>query len=304
MNTVMRVGTVLLLSQLIALRGAIAQHPIEVQRLAASGEYFVALTTYEKMPKRIATSESIVAAARSAWALGLASRAIEEFDRALRDEKLPEVEKARIYLSKGIIEYQEAHYQVATLHAERAVKIIQGLQSNEPSPLRAKANLLWADSLTKLGSFGDAEEKYSNAIADGSQEDLPQMYFSRGKCRLQLGKYEDARKDFELVPLGHDLTADSIRNLASIALDTGKYTSAAFWLNKGRAEYADNFLDSWVDYALLRVAVSQDDVQSVRDLRSAAIKKYPPSDPWLTLLQAAAESYEWSKTQPSAPKEG
>lgn len=302
MKALFTCGVSLFVAVVAAAMPAAAQHPVEVQRLAASGDYFVALTTFERMPRRIATTESIIAAARSAWGLGLASRAQEEFDRALRDEKLPEDEKARLFLSKGIIEYQEGRYQVAVLHAERATSIVDNLLPTSASPLRAKALLLWGDGLSRLGSHGDAEARYVRALDDAAIDDLPQINFSLGLCRRALGKYEAARSNFESVPLGHELTPDAIRNLAILALDTGKLQAADFWLSKGRSDYPDSFLDSWVDYAMMRVAIGSNDVAAVRTLRETAGKKYPPSDQWLTLLQAAAESYEWSR-QPSQKEE-
>jgi hypothetical protein len=304
MNSRLTAGIICLAAQLVAARPGLAQHPVEVQRLAASGDYFVALTTFDKMPKRVATSQSILAAARSAWALGLSARALEEFDKALRDETLSEEDKARVHLSKGIIEFQEGRFQIASLHAEKSIVTLDALEKAEPSPLRAKAYLLWGDSLAKLTSFGEAEDKYIKALDDASPEDKPQIHYSLGKCRVQLSKYEQARENFENVPLNHELTPEAIRGLASIALDTGKFASAAFWLNKGRTDYPDNFLDSWVDYALMRIAVNQNSIQHVREIRQTAAKKYPPSDHWLVLLQAAAESFEWDQLQSANAKKG
>lgn len=273
---------------------AFGQHPIDVQRQTASGDYFVALTTYERMPKRIATVESTIAAARSAWALGLHARALEEFDKALRSEALSQAEKARIFLSKGIIEFQDGKFQVAALHAGRATSLIDDLDEEVPSPLRAKALLLWGDSLARQGLHGDAEPLYIRALDEAAPEDLAQIHYSLGMCRKNLGKYEAARANFESVPLQHELTPAAMRQLSMLALDNGHANAASFWLTKGRADYPDSFLDSWVDYALVRVAIDRNDRKTVRELRSAAAKKYPPSDQWLTLLQAAAEEYEWS----------
>ncbi|MBN8549623.1 MAG: tetratricopeptide repeat protein [Deltaproteobacteria bacterium] len=303
MKSRMILGALALLIQTAVAGSASAQHPVEVQRLAASGDYFVALTTFERMPKRVATTQSVMAAARSAWALGLSSRAIEEFDRALRDEKLAPEDQARIYLSKGIIEFQEGRYQVAALHSEKCVETLNAMEGAGPNPLRAKAYLLWGDSLSKLNSLGDAEQKYVQALDDAASDDQPQINFSLGKCRAQIGKYEQARENFELVPLNHELTADTIRNLASLALDTGKISSATFWLQRGRSEYPDSFLDSWVDYALVKSAISENNLPVVREIRAGAAKKYPPSDQWLILLQAAAEEFEWSK-RAAESKEG
>lgn len=302
MKTLYVLGASALLLQLAIPAPAAAQHPVEVQRLAASGDYFVALTTFEMMPRRVATTQSIMAAARSAWALGLSSRALDEFDRALRDEKLGGEDQARIHLSKGIIEFQEGRYQVSALHAEKCIDTLNTIESPGPNPLRAKAYLLWGDSLSKLNSYGQGEQKYMQALDDAAEDDKPQINYALGKCRLQLGKFDQAKENFETVPLNHELTPDAIRALAGIAIETGKFSAATFWLQKGRSEYADSFLDSWVDYALMRAAISENDGQSVKDIRTTSMKKYPPSDQWLILLQAAAESYEWSQ-RPAVHKE-
>ena len=54
-----------------------------------------------------------------------------------------------------------------------------------------------------------------------------------------------------------------------------------------------DFLDSWVDYALLQVAINQGAADEVKSIQLEASKKYPPSDHWLNLLNAAAESFVW-----------
>ena len=92
-----------------------AQHPVEIQRKTASGDYMAALATYKRMPTRKATAASAVAAGKSAWALGLNDVAKSEFDRALSlgdlNGELDESEVGRIYFSRGIIEFQEENYQ-------------------------------------------------------------------------------------------------------------------------------------------------------------------------------------------------
>ncbi|MCB0335947.1 MAG: hypothetical protein KDD62_06560, partial [Bdellovibrionales bacterium] len=138
-----------------------AQHAIDVQRLAAEGEYFEALHAYDSMASRRRTLEAQIAAGNAAWALSLPARSIEEFESVLQSDEITEMQRAQLLLSRGIIEFQESRYRVAVLFAERVFK-----QFDEPNPLRARALLLWGDALMKLESFGLAEEKYHLAVAE------------------------------------------------------------------------------------------------------------------------------------------
>lgn len=269
---------------------AFAQHPIDVEQAAAHGEYLEALTDYDRMPKRISTTDATVAAAKSAWALSLPTRAITEFETALQDKKLAPGVRTQILLSRGIIEYQEGRYQVSNLYAEKAL-VSCAVNCAE----RAKILLLWGEGLAQMGSNGAAETKYLEALNNATPEESPEIAFRLGVCRLRLGKTDDARASFERVPLKNERTPDAIRYLATTSLEQAEYSNASFWLKKGRAEYSDNFLDSWVDYALLQIAVHDRSKKDVREIREAANKKYPPSDPWITLMNASAEAFEWEE---------
>ena len=213
-------------------------------------------------------------------------------DTAIRklqaDGKIDPVEQARLHLSVGIIHFQEGRYQIAAMKAERVVELLK-----TPGPLRSKANFLWAESLSRLGSLGQAAERYEAALLEAPTEDRPDIHFAFGVCARSLGMSDRAQGHFEKVPLQHERTAMAIRNLAELALEAKSYANAGVWLARGRADYPDRFLDSWTDYALVRVAIHGGDLEEVRELRAQAQTKYPPSDGWLTLLNAEAEAYEW-----------
>ncbi len=292
MKTALIIWTMIGMVALFATSEAVAQHPIEIERSTAQGDYLQALVAFDKLPSRRATSTSVIAAGKSAWALGLDERAIKEFDKALRDPSLNDVQRGRILLSRGVIEFQEERSQVAALYAEKAVQALV-----EPSPLRAQAWSLWGDSLAKQNAWGSAEEKYSNAQKETAGDGVIDAHFKLGRCQMHLGKLEEARVNFENVPLQHEHAPAAIRNLALVALEQKRYTQATFWLEQGRQYFADDFLDSWVDYALVVAAANSHDREKVVSIRDAAIKKYPPSDYWFTLLNSAAEAYLWSDSR-------
>ena len=284
-----------LLAVLLQAAPAVAQHAIEIQRKTAKGDYFEALTLYERMPKRTVTSAARVAAGKAAWALSLPARAVEEFDAVLRGSDITPSDRAKLLLSRGIIEYQEGRYQTAILFAEKLSALL-----DSPSTYRAKAWLLWAESLSKLNSYGAAEQKYEKALAESAEEDRAEIRYLLGVCELKLGDTVKSRAQFEQIPFENERAPQAIRALAQISLDEGRVNEAGFWLRKGRSEFPEEFLDAWVDYALIQVAIKENNREDVSVIQAEAAKKYPPSDYWLTLLNAAAEAYNWTATMEMA----
>lgn len=280
--------TIGLLLCLTLISTAQAQHPVEVQKYLAQGEYFEALKTYYALPKRRISNETRIAAAKSAWALSLTSDAIAEFDQVLRDPNLDPVTRADVTLIRGVIEFQEGRFQEANLYAEKAYDLLP-----QASALRARALILWGQALLRAKAYGAAEEKFSQAITEASDNDLSEAHYWAGNVRYKLGQLDLARKDFESIPMGHDRTAGAIRYLARIALDTRQYKSVEFWLTKGRAEYPDQFLDSWVDYALVQVASHNGDYKAISSQLERIRKDFPASDSWVPLVEAEAELGSW-----------
>ena len=164
--------------------------------------------------------------------------------------------------------------------------------------MQAKAWLLWGESLSRLNSYGAAEEKYQKALEASLPAERPEVHYLLGTCQMKLGRFAQARQNFERVPLQHPRTADTLRGLAELSLQQGQSAQAVFWLKKGRQDYPDKFLDCWVDYILVRAAVEMKDAKQVNLLQTEAQKKYPPSDYWLTLLNAAAEAFNWQAGKP------
>jgi tetratricopeptide (TPR) repeat protein len=269
-------------------RLAEAQHPIDVQRATASGDYMAALVTYERMPKRVTTTSARIAAAKSAWALSLPSRALEEYDGAIRQGGLAPTDLARAYLGKGIIERQEERYQLAILQAQKALELL-----TTPSPLRAQVLALWGESLAAMKQFAPAEARYNQALNEADPDSKAELYFLLAQTKFNLGKYQEAREGLQKIPLRHDRAAEALRLLGESYVVEAKYEAAAQWLERGRREYPDAFLDSWTDYILLRAALGRGDEIAANEIKAQAEKRYPPSDPWLSLLTAAAEEFAW-----------
>jgi len=282
--------TLVALINLVSASAANAQHPIDVQRLASDGENLKALAMYELLPTRTRTTDARIAAAKSAWALGLNRKAADSFDAILREDTLGADGRARLTLSRGIIEFQEERYPEAALFAEKTVSLL-----SQPSPLRARAYFLWGQSLSRVQAYGSAQEKLLAALADAAQIDRGDINYVLGFVDIKLGKYPDAEKHLKAIPTDHERAAASVRLLATIALETRQADRAQFWIEKGRKDYPEAFLDSWGDYGLVQIALAKGDLPTARGLMSGAQKQYPPSDPWLILMQASLENAEWKR---------
>lgn len=272
----------------------LAQNSATVEQLSARSEHMPALAAFDRLPKRQRTLAATLAAARSAWAIGLNDRAISEYDHALQFDEMQTIERARTIFARGVIDLQEQRPQVARTYAERALALIDG-----PSPLRARIIALRAQAEMQEKLVADAEKDLSQAIEEASNEDLPEYHFLRAQCRTLLGKRDDARVDLEAIPLEHPRTPDAVRDLAKLALDSGLFEEAQFWLRKGRRDFPERFADSWVDYGLVRAALGNSDQTTARAAREEARKRLAPSDPWLNLLEAESEESAWRERNPT-----
>jgi len=267
-----------------------AQHSSEVQKLSAEGEHMKALAMYELLPNKKVVPEARIAAAKSAWALGLNRQAADGFDAILRDTSIAPDIRTRLVLSRGVIEYQEERYQEASLYAEKATGYMQ-----ESSPLRGRAYLLWGQSLLRTAAYSSALEKFQKALSDVSTQDKPEAHFALGLVELKLGRYTEAQKDLEAIPMDHVRTPVAVRMLAALALETQQYDRAKFWIEKGQADHPETFVDSWGDYGLVVAAISKGNFEEARRVVDRAQKQFAPSDSWLVLMQASLELAEWKK---------
>ncbi|RIL11016.1 MAG: hypothetical protein DCC75_03190 [Proteobacteria bacterium] len=274
----------------------LAEHPIDVERSAAQAEYFRAMATFDKLPARKASKSSRLAAAKSAWALGLTERASKEFDQLLREPGLTLKEQGQALVARAIIEFQEDRYQVASLFAERAVKAI------EAGAIRAQAYGVWGAALSRMNSWGAAEEKLRTALEEAALSDKARYHFELGNCQLRLNKLAQARSNFESIPIDDDYAPAAVRGLAQIALQSSNYSDLRFWLERGRSDFPQHFIDSWVYYALAQAAIAEKDGTKLIELSQEAANRYPPSDPWITLMQGGIEAHFWENPPGRIPK--
>lgn len=291
----------LALSSGIALTGhlavAHAQAPIDIERKAADGEYMAALALYDRMPKRIATPLSIIAAAKSAWALGLSERALSEYDSALRSGTLSPVDTARIMFAKAAIYLQSQRFQLAVLAIDDGIAKLSG-----PSPLRGAMFVLKAQAMASQKLYPATVEILTKARDEIGEESATELNYLLGASLGQVGRYAEAKESLRKIPSTHERAADGIKELIRIADAEHDTEKAALWVSKGREAFPDAFLDGWYDYLLVTGAIARDQragdyYTEIFELREAAEKRLAPSDSWLALIVAASEEHAWTRTQ-------
>lgn len=279
-----------------------AQAPIDIERKSADGEYMAALAMYDRMPRRIATPLSIIAAAKSAWALGLVDRAVAEYDTALRSGVLSDLEIARVHFAKAAIFLQDNKPGLSILSIDQGLGLLK-----DPSPLRGTMYVLKGQALAAQGLHPAAVEVLTRAKDEIGEESKIELSYLLGVSLGQVGRYADAKEELKQIPSSHERAPDGIKELIKIADAEHDCQKAAMWVAKGREVYPDAFLDGWYDYLLVEGAIAKDanDAESrdeINRLRDAAIAKLPASDSWLALIMAATEQHAWHKAQPKTER--
>lgn len=270
---------------------AFAEHPIEVERLNAEGRHLQALVVFEKIPARVRTAQTLIAAGKSAWALGLTKEAASYFDEALQfpEQTISSEDKARVNLMRGVIEFQEHKLDSAKLYADESLKTAADIQG-----LSNAVHLLLGDVLYAKNDFKGAQEHYERALINVTPSEKGEIEFRLGSALAGQRHYDAAIEAFQRVSVDSGRAPEAIREIAKLEYDSGKFEEVKFWLTKGRADYPDKFLDSWVDYLLVESALKSNNIADADEIAVRARATFPPSEGWMVLLEGTLEKAKWS----------
>ncbi len=266
-----------------------SEHPIDVQKNAHNKEYYKAMISFEKLPKQKANKDVLLSAAQSAWALSLPDTATTLFDKVLNDEKLTKDEKSKIYLYKGIIEFQEEKYSTAKIYAEKSLMLASKDEFKSP------AYKLLGDSLFKLKQYSNAKSQYKKALSYASEEEKSNINYQLGVTCFYLGDFENSKNYFSKVSLDNEDAPFAIRLLIKIALEENDFSSLKKWLDVATSEFPDEFLDSYIEYAKIKLAINEKNKQVANKTLQEAMEKFPQSDPWINLAMASYEAFLWER---------
>lgn len=263
--------------------------------LSRSGKHFEALAGLESAPEQT-TIADLIAASRSAWALGLADRSRTYSDRLLAQRDFTGSERSRALLGRAILELQESQYESARAFAER------GAQKLPASELRAQFWLLIGESLKSQGILSRAEDYYKRASLEGSAASKAEALFYLGTTQRKLGMLEEARHTFTGIPVASEYAGAALRQLMEIDFVEREYEGVLLWLSEGVETAQSEFDDPWIHYAKVTALLElgrQDDAD--RALESFKIK-HSENSSWYALAEAARESALFHQLYPSEPE--
>ena len=286
-----RFFTIAAVLNLICVSNSLAEHPINVQKNAINKEYYKAMVSFEKLPRQKLNKEVLLSAAQSAWALSLPDTAIELFDKILDDKNISNKEKAKIYLYKGIIDFQEGKYSISQIFAKKALSFSNDISES----LKSAALKLLGDSYFKLKLYGEAKREYIEALKYADNNQQPSIYLQKGMAEFYLGSFDEAQKDLQKVSMDNEDAPLAIKLLMKILLEKKDYQKLKKWIEVLNIEFPDEFIDSWIDYAKVKVAISEDNKREALKVLEFAKDKYPESDSWINLARASLETYLWNK---------
>ena len=286
-----RFFTIAAVLNLICVSNSLAEHPINVQKNAINKEYYKAMVSFERLPRQKLNKEVLLSAAQSAWALSLPDTAIELFDKILDDKNISNKEKAKIYLYKGIIDFQEGKYSISQIFAKKALSFSNDISES----LKSAALKLLGDSYFKLKLYGEAKREYMEALKYADNNQQPSIYLQKGMAEFYLGSFDEAQKDLQKVSMDNEDAPLAIKLLMKILLEKKDYQKLKKWIEVLNIEFPDEFIDSWIDYAKVKVAISEDNKREALKVLDFAKDKYPESDSWINLARASLETYLWNK---------
>ena len=286
-----RFFTIAAVLNLICVSNSLAEHPINVQKNAINKEYYKAMVSFERLPRQKLNKEVLLSAAQSAWALSLPDTAIELFDKILDDKNISNKEKAKIYLYKGIIDFQEGKYSISQIFAKKALSFSNDISES----LKSAALKLLGDSYFKLKLYGEAKREYIEALKYADNNQQPSIYLQKGMAEFYLGSFDEAQKDLQKVSMDNEDAPLAIKLLMKILLEKKDYQKLKKWIEVLNIEFPDEFIDSWIDYAKVKVAISEDNKREALKVLDFAKDKYPESDSWINLARASLETYLWNK---------
>jgi tetratricopeptide (TPR) repeat protein len=254
-----------------------------LQELVLRGRYFDAVVKYSEATTVPGISEQL-AAAKSAWALGLVDLARHIWDDVFANREFDDVERSRASLARAILELQEENFEQARSIAEAVA------QKLEPSELRAQFWLVIAEALKEQGALSLAEGYYKKAVEEGDNKTSGEATYLLGECQYKLGLVSESRYTYAGLDTSSPFTAPALRRLAEIDLTQRNYEGVLNWTEEARESYPAEFSDGWTTYARVSALVELGRLDTAEaELNNFRVKQ-GDTDTWYLLALASLEA--------------
>lgn len=254
-----------------------------IASLNQEGRHYEAVLRFAQNGESAAPIQQL-AAARSAWALGLPDRARGIWKSLLEDRSLSLQERTRIRLGQAIVELQEHRPREARQIAELGAREIHS------SDLRAQLWLVVGESYREEKQWTSAIPNYERALEEGSNRTRGEAHYLLGLSSLNAKDYDNARKHFTAVESSSPYAPQSLRQLTLVELQQERYEGALMWINEGRDVYPNEFSDAWTGYATVRALTALTRLsEATEELKNLRLN-HTTMNTWTTLAEAQLES--------------
>lgn len=243
----------------------------EITRLAKQGRHLEAVRAWLALDKADRSDELKVYVAESAWAVGDVWLARSLWDELESDVEIDSIDRARILLSRGVMEFQENSLSIALDYAERAEKLL------EPSELQAQVQLLAAEVLKEQGNTDEALLKLQDIEDHCERETAAEAKLMEGQLLLKQGQYQAARKALARA----DLLAESWNAheaLIEVNLKLKNYERVLELIDEAQSRFeresSEDKVTYWKVQSLLELGQVSEAEGIVAELGSSSIRPY------------------------------
>lgn len=257
-----------------------------VADLSRREKHFAAILQFYRQQSPHTISDKL-AAAKSAWALGLVDLARQQWDSVLADREFQGAERSRAELARAILEVQEQDYERSRSLAERAARRL------DASDLRAQFWLVIGESLTASGNVSRAEGYYQKAFEESTEPLRSEAAYLLGEVQMKLGMASEARYSYTSIEASSPYAPQGLRRLAEIDLLQRNFDGVLTWIREGKNAYPHFFEDAWSTYALISSLVEVKRLDSARKELKQFAKRFGASNSWYALAQASVEGAEF-----------
>ena len=277
-----------------AVAEGIAQVQSQIVEFSKAGNHFQALSEFLEENKATLNLVQRVAAAKSAWALGLVSTARDLWEQVLSDKDFQGPERKRTMLSQAILELQESRYDRARAIAEEAVR------GMDVSDLQTQFFLVIAEALKEQGAINIALPYYKKAMEQSSEELRNEAMYLFADAQMKLGMLDEARYNFASIDTSARYAARALQKLIEIDLSQFNYDGVLAWLEEGRSNYAEEFQDAWSSYAFITALLELGKEDEAKKELKAFRARYSADNQWFILADAAMTSRRVQEAYPRA----
>jgi tetratricopeptide (TPR) repeat protein len=260
---------------------------IGIRELSAQGRHFDSVLLYKSNEHSRSLGETL-AVAKSAWAIGLVDEARKRWDEALQHPECSGTERARIYLSRAIMELQENRFEEARSFSEEGSGLL------ESSELRGELYYVTAEALYAQKMFSLSERYYEKAAREGSRERSQEALLQLARVRNNLGRYAEARKTLTQIELTSKVTPEALEELLAIDTKNKNFAGVRTWIEEGRTSFPSEFRSSKTSYQHARALVHEGLMVEADEEISYLSTNAKENDPWFQLGRALLEA-EYAK---------